>query len=47
MKRFVIEFRIEDIGNEGEVEGYIESTMLFVSERIYNKFKSTFKKQKG
>lgn len=38
MKRYRIEICIEKIGLEGEVEDYLQSKIIYVSEKLYNEF---------
>lgn len=40
MKRFRIEICIEKIGLEGEVEDYLQSKTIYVSEKIYEEFEN-------
>ena len=39
MERYVIEFRIEDIGKEGELENFIASSIYYVTKENYAKIK--------
>jgi hypothetical protein len=40
MNKYRIEIAIENIGMEGEIEDYVESSIFYVSENLYNEFKN-------